>query len=145
MTPFTKLFATAALAALPLTATADEVWDTPAGEVIYEQDLGVMAILSFPYAAAFPGQVPEFAQERGTLYFPGLGGNFDDRSIHEGYWLVPGSPSCSVSISAADGQSSQRWGRATVIFDRAAFPTSMTVLVGSCFDDPSVIIRADRP
>lgn len=145
MTPFTKAILTAALCALPLTATADEAWDTPAGQIIYQQDLGLMAVLSFPYAAAYPGQVPEFAQGDATVYFPGLGGNFDNRSIHDGYWIIQGAPACSATLTTANGVSSQRWGRAQVIFDRAAFPTSLTLLVGSCMDEPTVIVRGDRP
>lgn len=139
-----SLFA-AALALLPVTAVADEAWDTIAGQIIYEEDLGLVAVFSFPYAAVFPGEVPEFAQDRATLYFPGLGGNFDRRSIHDGYWIVQGAPACSATLTTANGVSSQRWGRARVIFDRAAFPTDLTILLGSCMDEPVAILRGERP
>ncbi|HID67322.1 MAG TPA: hypothetical protein EYP31_03465 [Roseibacterium sp.] len=135
----------AALCALPLTATADEAWDTIAGQIVYEQDLGTVAVLSFPYDALFPGEVPDLAQQRGTLYFPGLGGNSDRRAIHDGYWIVQGAPLCSASLTTADGTSSQRWGRARVIFDRAAFPTDLTILIGGCMDEPTAILRGERP
>lgn len=141
----THCITAAALCAIPLSAQADEAWDTSAGQIIYEQDLGLVASLSFPYAAVFPGEVPEFAQDRATLYFPGLGGNFDNRSIHDGYWIVQGAPSCSATLTAANGVSSQRWGRARVIFDEPAFPTDLTILIGTCMDEPTHILRGERP
>lgn len=145
MTRFTTALSAAALALLPLAATADEAWNTHAGQIIYEQDLGSVAVLSFPYEALFPGEVPEFAQGRASIYFPGLGGNFDNRSIHDGYWVVQGAPLCSASLTTANGITSQRWGRARVIFDRAAFPTDLTILIGGCLDEPTAILRGERP
>ncbi len=139
------LAAASAFAFAPITATADEVWETSGGPITYLQDMGAVAVWSFPYLAAWPGNVPEFANPVGTLYFPGLGGNFDDRSIHDGYWAVVGSPACSASLTTPEGVTTSRWGRARVIFDNPAFPTSLTLLVGSCFDEPTQIIRGERP
>lgn len=133
----------AALALLATPALADETWTNPAGQLVYEADMGHIAVLSFPIGAtplAQAGGAP-----RAQVYFPGLGGNFDNRSVHDGYWAMPGTPVCTASLTTPDGTSTQTWGRARIVFDRAAFPTGFTMLIGSCLDDPAFPIRADLP
>lgn len=130
----------AALALLAAPALADEVWDTAQGQVIYVEDIRDIAVLSFPVAA------PPFAQAGGVadanLYVPGLGGNFDARSVHDGYWAMPGQPICSAALTAPDGMTTQAWGRARIVFDRPGFPTGFTLLLGACFDEPLLPLRA---
>jgi len=116
-------------------AMADETWDTEYGLVIYEQDLGDVAILSYPVDKG----------RRGSVYFPGLAGNYDNRSVHEGYWIEDGPGSCMVEIVGADGRRSNNWGRAIIAFDKPAFPTGWTALGGDCFGAPDMPLRGDVP
>ena len=117
---------------LPSAALADEVWDTDAGQVIYEADEGDVAILSYDTGGT----------ERGHLYFPGLGGNFDDRGVHTGYWIAPGGEgeSCGATLKGVNDIESMYWGRATLVFHEAAFPSAWTLLTGSCFGEPEASI-----
>ncbi len=125
--------ALAIAALLPFTAAADEVWTTPFGEVIYEQDMGDVAILSYPAGEKM----------RGHAYFPGLGGNFDDRSVHWGYWIEPREGPCGATMTGPDGVSSTAWGRAVIIWDESGFPSAFTGLGGECFGEPFASIRAE--
>ena len=117
---------------LPGAAIADEVWDTVAGQVIYEADEGDVAILSYDTGS----------EERGYLYFPGLGGNFEDRGVHKGYWIAPGGEgtSCGATLTGINDATSMYWGRATIIFHAPGFPTGWTLLTGSCFGEPEAAI-----
>lgn len=116
-------------------AMADETWNTEYGLVIYEQDPGDVAILSYPVDRG----------RRGTVYFPGLAGNYDNRSVHEGYWIEDGPGPCMAEIVGADGRRSNNWGRVIIAFDLPAFPTSWTALGGDCFDDPTIPLRGEVP
>lgn len=131
----------AALALLTTPALADETWRTDAGQIVYEADMGHIAVLSLP-AGVLYDTVPG---TRVSVYLPGLGGNFDNRSVHEGYWAIPGGPVCTSLLTTPDGMTTQRWGRVQILFDRAAFPTGFILLMGECFDDPTTPIRADLP
>ncbi len=135
------LLAAFALCAAP--AWADESWTNPAGTLIYEADLGHIAVLSFPTGAtplAEAGGAP-----RANVYMPGLGGNFDNRSVHDGYWAMEGAPICTAILTTPDGIATQNWGRARIVFDGPAFPTGFTMLVSPCLDDPIYPVRADLP
>jgi len=132
----------AALALLTTPAIADETWRHPAGTLIYEADMGHIAVLSFPTTAA---PMPGGPADRAMVFFPGLGGNFDNRSTHDGYWVMEGDPVCTAILTAPDGTASQSWGRAQITFDRAAFPTGFTMTIGTCWQDPTFPIRADLP
>ena len=116
-------------------AMADEVWDTDMGRVIYEDEIAGAAIWSYP---ADNGR-------RGWIYLPGLAGNYDNRSVHEGYWIEDGKGPCMVEIVGVDGRRSTNWGRVILVFDGPAFPTSWTALGGECFDDPTLPVRGIVP
>ncbi len=129
----------AALALLTAPAFADEVWQTETGAIIYEADLGHVAVLSFP-SDVIPGGIVA-QSERARAYFPGLGGNFDNRSTHTGYWVATGTPTCTATLTTLEAISTQTWGRVTVVFDGPAFPTSFTMYVGTCWDEPMIEMR----
>ena len=107
-------------------ALADEVWNTPAGEVIYEADEGSTAILSYAIGD----------DKRGYLYFPGLAGNVEDRGIHHGYWIVPDAGECGAVMKGPNEEESDNWGRATIMFHDKGFPSDWTLLTGICFGEP---------
>ena len=120
------------LLALPGAALADETWHTDGGEAVYEADIGEIAVFSIPGETG-----------RINLYLEGLGGNYDDRSAHRGYWIGPGPGECSAALGGPDGRTSDQWGRVVLMFDRAAAPTGWTALLGRCLDEPADPVRAD--
>jgi len=126
------LLATALMLA-PAAARGDEVWSTAIGQVVYEADIGDVAVLAFPTKS----------RGGGKFYFPGLGGNFDDRGTFEGYWIVDGEGDCPATLTGADGLWSNNWGRAIITFDAKGFPSDWTLLRGSCFDAPAEEIRGE--
>jgi len=132
----TRLFAALAVLVLAVPAFADESWTTEFGDVIYETEIGDVAVWSYPSANG---------KGRGWLYFPGLAGNYDDRSVHEGYWIEEVQTGCSAELIAVDGRRSHYWGRVLLVFDRAAFPTGWTALGGDCFEEPWAPVRGDLP
>lgn len=112
-------------------AVADEVWDTPLGPIIYESEANGAAIFSFFNVDG----------SRATLVIPGLAGNYDNRSLHDAFWIGQGSQFCEAALSLPGQRPSAQWGKAQVIFDKPAFPTSLTVSLGYCFDPLSYGIR----
>jgi len=114
----------------PYAVTADEVWTTPQGDIVYEQDAPEAAIWSMPINGAIV-----------SLYFPGLSFNYNNRSTHEGYWISDGATDCTAMLYGSDGRGSRSWGRAIVTFDGAAFPSDLTLWWGDCFAQPSHPIR----
>ena len=114
---------------------ADEVWNTEWGQVVYEEEIGDVAIWSYPTDKG----------RRGWVYFPGLAGNYDHRSVHAGYWIEDGAGSCMVELIGVDGRRSNNWGRVILVFDGPAFPTSWTALGGDCFDEPDASLRGEVP
>ncbi|SLN22190.1 hypothetical protein [Roseisalinus antarcticus] len=123
----------AALSGFPLAVLADEVWYTMDGEMVYETDLEPYALISAPWDG-----------DEVMLYVDELAFNYDARGVHGGFWIGPAArQSCDVAISAPDGRASYHWGRIQVTFDQPSFPTGFTVLMGSCFDEPDMILRAN--
>lgn len=114
------------LALLPLPALADEVWDTPEGQVVYLEDAKGLAIW-------------QIASDQGELrlYFPGLAGNFDNRSMHEGFWIDSAGTVCGSTLTGPDGHAGTSWGRLIIVFDGPTFASNWTLLRGECFGDPA--------
>ena len=114
-----------ALTALTIASksVADEAWTTMSGDVIYLADHGDTAILQ---------QFDHGDEVR--FYFPGLGGNFNERSVHQGFW-VSETGGCGATMMGPDGFSGRLWGPATIVFHEPAFPSGWTVLNGLCFDE----------
>lgn len=113
-------------------AVADEVWTSDMGEIVYLEDVGGAAILTF---TTFDGTA-------GELIVPGLAGNADMRGVHEGLWIGTGEPICDTMMSRPGGAPSAEWGQALVVFDKPAFPTSFTVVMGWCTAGYAASFRA---
>ncbi|MCX7300738.1 MAG: hypothetical protein NTX73_10250 [Rhodobacterales bacterium] len=113
----------AALLLLATPAAADEVWNSNWGQVVYQADIGSTAVLSVPYATGMA-----------SLYIQGLGGNADQRGVHQAYWISTETGPCEATMTGPDGVSSTNWGVATVIFDKPEYPSGFTVLWGICMD-----------
>lgn len=119
----------AALLATP--ALADEVWESDLGDIVYQDEINGAAVFTFRSFDGYPA----------TLVIPGLAGNFDNRGVHDAFWLGDGPGYCLSSMTW-EGQTSQQWGSAVLIFDQPAYPTSFTVLMGDCFELQGYSIRA---
>jgi hypothetical protein len=124
------ILASAAIIFLPTATLADEAWTTDFGDVTYIADKGDTAIW----------EESNFDETR-RLYFPDLGGNFKDRSNHEGYWIQADSEGCGAVMTGPDGHSGESWGRLLLIFDKRAHPSDWTLLTGSCFEAPDSPMR----
>lgn len=123
----------AAILAAPTVALADEVWSSTMGQIVYEADLGDVAVLSFATKSKAVGK----------FYFSGLGGNFDDRGTYEGYWIIEGDGNCLATLTGADGVASTNWGRATITFEDKAFPSAWTLVRGRCFAEPTTKVHGE--
>ncbi|MBY6113050.1 hypothetical protein KUW09_06080 [Mameliella alba] len=113
-------------------ALADEVWTSDMGDIIYETDTQGAAILSFTNVDGY----------RAIVVVPGLAGNYDNRSVHDGFWMGEGAGDCLSSMTLGT-QSGHQWGQALISFDRPSFPTSFTLTLGDCFGPLAYSIRAE--
>ena len=79
------------------------------------------------------------------LYFPGLAGNFDQRSVHDGYWIQYAGQGCGAVMTGPDGFEGPNWGRLKLIFHSSGFRANWTMLTGVCFDEPSLVTHGRSP
>ncbi|WP_146636228.1 hypothetical protein [Nioella nitratireducens] len=123
-----------ALAALAFAvpALADEVWSSDTGQIVYLADEYGSAILTFT----------DTDGTNGELVFPGLAGNFTDRSVHYGYWVGQSALQCPAALGRPGALTSLSWGMATIAFDDPGFPSAFTVLLADCDGDFDRSIRA---
>jgi hypothetical protein len=124
------LAASLAFTVIALPALADEVWSTPVGDVIYEDDLPTgEAVLSFPTGD------PEI---RSLAYFGGLAGVATGRTYFEGVWIEPDAANaCPVSIADPEsGKPRNNWGRIQIVFTEPDFPGGWVAMRGTCFGTP---------
>lgn len=128
-----KLALCLALVAAPL--AADEAWDSDMGLIVYEAEENGAAIFSFVNVDAYPA----------TLVIPGLAGNYNNRGVHDAYWVGTGAGECPAFLAAPGYEATANWGRALISFDRPAFPTSFTLTLGDCFGPLTYAIRAEAP
>lgn len=124
---------TSILALFASPTLADEVWDTDMGPIVYEAEEGGVAIFSFTNVDAYPA----------TLIIPGLAGNYSNRGTHDAYWIGQGTGECSAFMSRNDVSESSQWGRAQLVFDRPGYPTSVTVVLGFCEEEPTIVLRGE--
>lgn len=119
-------------------AAADEVWTTPVGEVVYEQDLpGGEAVLSFP------GELGQ----RLLGIFPELAGNTQSRAFFAGVWIDPDAtedgPCPAAMADPVNGGKSYAWGRMDLIFTKPDAPGGFVVMKGDCFDQATDYLVAE--
>ena len=142
----TAITAFAATLALASTATADEVWSTDIGNVIYQTEIedGAIAVLSYP----LDGET----EIVGLAYIYGLAGVYEGRGAYSGIWIEGESETgsgeesdgmddtvelCETSIvNPSNGTASRNWGRLELIFTEPDFPGGWVAIRGECFNDP---------
>lgn len=121
----------ALLAANPV--SADEMWQSEMGWIEYTAEENGAAIFTFTNLDAYGA----------TLVIPGLAGNYDQRGVHEAFWIGEGAGDCEAFLSLPGGEPSANWGRALISFDTPAYPTGFTMTLGYCFDPLSYSMRAE--
>lgn len=126
---WTMMFAAAAVCAAPV--IADETWSSDMGQIIYEDDVDGAAVFSFTNVDG----------SRAVVVIRGVEENYDDRGVHDGFWIGQGAGYCIGAMSIG-GQPSYQWGRALISFETPAFPSSFTMTLGDCFDPFHYSIRA---
>ncbi|MEL7129206.1 MAG: hypothetical protein AAGK23_06635 [Pseudomonadota bacterium] len=118
-------------------ASADEVWTSKLGDIVYETDLT-------------DGQMAVFKIEGARVFLPGLAGVYEGRTSYDGFWIADegydfSTESCGVSmVQPSFGDRSQQWGRFQVTFVDPDFPGIWVGHVSACFDDASDSVIA-RP
>ena len=128
-------FALVVLVLAPLPAAADEAWTSKHGKIVYQSERDGAALLYFDH--------PDGSQA--MLVVPGLAGNYTDRGVHEAYWVGTGEGTCDALLAITKGHGAHHWGRARIAFDKPAFPTDFTMMLGDCFGPLDRSIRAERP
>ncbi|MBY9066002.1 hypothetical protein K1X12_03780 [Hyphomonas sp. WL0036] len=135
-----RTVAMSAIALLSVSGVAgtDEVWTTPVGEVVYEQDLDTgEAVLSFPGESG----------ERLLGVFPEMAGVTEGRVFFGGYWVDPDAredgPCMSAMADPINGGATYAWGRVDLIFVEPDFPARFVALKGNCFDQPTDFLVAE--
>lgn len=97
---------------LPVTACADEVWDSTRGRVVYETDLAATAIWSY--------RGDDYV---GLIHIAGLAGIHDNRDTYEAYWVQNHSDKrCKSVRPTQNGGVSNYWGRIHITFIGNSFP-----------------------
>jgi len=119
-------------------ATADEMWTSALGPIIWESTLDDIAVLRLDDRSN--GQVVH-------LYVPGLASDvMGGRGSYQGYWLADGGDPvdrCATQLVAPDGAKSHYWGQFTITFVRTEFPSDWAGVAGACFDTPSVALSGE--
>jgi hypothetical protein len=140
-TPLMKLrimLTALALTLIAAPASADEVWSLPSGnQLVYDRDVGDTAVLTY---------VPEQGDGRGQIFVVGLAGQYEGRGAYQAYWVEndDAGAACPAALTDAEGNTWRRWGIATISFQRATFPSRITIARGECLNAPSGRITA-RP
>ncbi len=111
------------LGILPSSAYADEVWSTEESEVVYQEDRNNTAVWTYG---------------NGTVFIQGLGGVVNNRGSYHGYWVQESSPlRCDTYREGGDGEPSYYWGRFSVSFRDADFPSRWQAKFGLCDRTPT--------
>lgn len=119
--------------AVGLVATADEVWTTEIGDVVYERDIETgAAVFSWPL---------DSDGLRGEAFIDGLAGVFEGRFSYAGIWIEPQlnpGRTCAHAIAHPEtGTPEYNWGQLEIIFVDSDFPSAWVMKRGFCFEDPS--------
>jgi hypothetical protein len=122
------LLAAMLLLSTALPALADEVWTTPAGDIVYVEDIGEVAHLAFTAVNGNESQVLE-------IYVEGLGGNTDHRGTHDGMFYVQGRNDCGAEKTTPSGWSTGTWGKIRIVFDQPGYPSGFDIYGGSCDEE----------
>jgi hypothetical protein len=129
MRMFSRCVIAALLAAMP--ATADEVWKTDLGEIMWETDYDGGAIFRIDTGK---GKLVRF-------YIEGLEPTGAPRGHFDGFWISTSDEGlCSAELAGPDGTRSRTWGRVSLTFVDKEFPSDWTALTGECMGEPHEVM-----
>ncbi len=129
MRMFSRCMIAALLAAMP--ATADEVWKTDLGEIMWETDYDGGAIFRIDTGK---GKFVRF-------YIEGLEPTGMPRGHFDGFWISTSDEGmCSAELVGPDGTRSRTWGRVSLTFVDKEFPSDWTALTGECMGEPHEVM-----
>lgn len=111
------------LATVPNIVSADEVWNSNYGRVVYQADRGKTAVWTYP---------------GGTIFIEGLAGVApSDRGIYYGYWVGKSNVKCDTGREDGSGKLSKTWGRFLIRFTVPNFPTPWQARWSYCEREPT--------
>lgn len=92
--------------------SADEVWNSTRGRVVYETDMAATAIWSY-----------RSEYHVGLIHIAGLAGIHSNRDTYEAYWVQNDSEKrCDTLRPTQNGNTSNYWGRIHITFIGKEFP-----------------------
>jgi len=105
--------------------SADEVWNSTYGKVIYENEIGSTAVWSYNYQGT-----------EGWIYIDKLAGVYQGRGTYEGYWIQASSAEKCSSQKMMNGKASPYWGKLTIQFLDPDFPSRWQAKWNYCDKKP---------
>ena len=123
------LVAVCVVAAIPSPAAADEVWDSTYGVVVYQEDIGNVAVWSYE---------PDTDHVGGSIFIEGLAGVYEGRGRYSGYWMADGEDEVACNQPATDpyGHQSVYWGYFDIQFIDSSFPSRWVAEWSFCDGSP---------
>lgn len=107
-------------------AFADEVWDTNAGEFVYQDDVGPVAVWTYGTK-----------DDPGVIYINGLAKVYKNRGSYDGYWAkFNAQTKCKTSRIGYDGKMTYYWGKFQLHFVDKDFPSRWVADWSYCNADP---------
>lgn len=107
-------------------ASADEVWNSTYGTVVYADDVGVTASWTYTYK-----------DQPGIIFIPGLAGIYSNRGSYEGYWAqAKGDRRCEYERPGLQGNPTAFWGKFHITFLDKEFPSRWVAKWNYC-DTPA--------
>jgi hypothetical protein len=125
-------FALLASAAFTAPAFADESWNSPSGQIVWERDIGNTSMFTFTTPIG-SGVVTTH------IFINGLPATMNGgRGAYSGYWVDDsGRRMCEADLVDPLGARTSAWGRFTIAFTSRQFPSDWVGRWGQCFDEPS--------
>jgi len=111
---------------VPQSASADEMWDSTYGKVIYENDVGSTAVWRYDYQGV-----------EGWIYIDKLAGVHQGRGTYQGYWIQGSSEQKCNSQKLMDGKASPYWGQFVIQFLDPDFPSRWQAKWSYCDEKPT--------
>ncbi|MCK5728070.1 MAG: hypothetical protein KAH08_02500 [Methylococcales bacterium] len=104
-------------------SSADEVWNSNHGKVIYSEDSGTTALWRYN----------DNGRHGGIIYIENLAGVYSNRGSYEGYWAQDkGDVSCKTERDGVNGRTTAYWGRFHINFIDKDYPSRWQATWGNC-------------
>lgn len=108
--------------------SADEVWNSTYGKVIYESDIEQTAVWRYNYQGT-----------DGLIFIPNLAGVYQGRGAYQGYWVQTTSAVKCKTQRGMKKKTSAYWGRFEIQFLDPDFPSRWQAKWSYCDTTPTTI------